>query len=457
MMHDVNNEEAMLDDFMKSISKESIPVPEELEDRIIRRISHLKPKRHYGRNIAAAIIVISMLFVAGVKFNPVFASYAASIPGLKNAVEWLTGDKGIKNARSKGYKGMQDMTIVEGDYTLILQNIIMDEDRIYLTAAATGGEITAMLEKKAYAEAVRANTGEDSKPDLEALYLRVKFIDFENSGASIEGGSQETFAVKVEKVFESGEMQSFLSKSPDSLNLVVSIMRGQESMYSFAPISIPINESSFMTSKVYESNEQRSFEHTSVTVDQLTVSPTRMRLDIHFDMEDGYSFTGFENPRLEDEKGNVYKPEGLMSTYNSPEERSLYFVPSIYFDKLPRHLCFRFDGIRIASDEGRQFTLALDDMYPKELEYMGQPITINRFFWAEGNGLTIIATVSDKKTMKIQGIREVDYHGSTGSSDYEDKIESYMYDIDRRDKYDLEFDYPGYFIPADTFWEIPLK
>jgi hypothetical protein len=456
MKDNMNNEEARLDEFMDNISKASVPVPEDLEDRIVQRINRLKPKKHYSRNIAAAIIAIFMLFVAGVKFNPVFASYAASIPGLKTAVEWLTGDKGIANARNKGYKGMQDITIVEDDYTLLLQNIIMDEDRIYLSAAATGGEITDMLNKRANTEPVEANIAEDSKPDLETLHLRVKFVDFEDSGASSEYGSQETFAAKVEKTFKSGELQSFLSKSPDSLKLEVSIYKGKESVHDFKPISIPLDESSFMASKVYTPNEKRSYEHTGIILNELTVSPTRMRLDIHFNMDKDYIFTGFENPRLEDDKGNVYKPEGLISKHNNPSDRSIYFVPSIYFDKPPKHLYFRFDGLRIASEEGKQFKLALDDIYPKELNYMGQTITIKEISWAERSGLTIISTVPDEKILKIQGIREVDYHGSTGWSSHDNKVYSYLYDIEKKDVYELEFEYPGYLIPTEAPWEIPL-
>lgn len=457
MIDNVNSEEAKLDEFIDNMSKTSIPVPKELESHILQRINRLKPRRRYGRNIAAAIIVISMLFVAGVKFNPVFASYAASIPGLKAAVEWLTGDKGIANARSKGYKGMPDITIVEGDYTLLLQNIIMDEDRIYLSAAAAGGEITNMLNKGKNLRPVESDTSQDSRPDFDTLNLRVKFVDFKDSGSFVEYNSPDTFAVKVEKPFSSGELQSFLSKSPDSLKLEVSIYKGKEAVHSFKPISIPIDKSSFMASKLYSPNEKRSYDHTSITLKQLTVSPTRMRLDMHFDMDKDYTFTGFENPRLEDDKGNVYKPEGLISRHNNPEERSIYFVPSIYFDKLPKSLYFCFDGLRIASEEGRQFKLALDDIYPKELKYMGQTITIKEFFWKSGSGLTIISAVSDKKVLKIQGIREVGYNGTIGWGDCDSKVNSYLYDIEKKDIYLLQFDFPGYLIQTDTSWRIPLE
>jgi hypothetical protein len=211
-----------------------------------------------------------------------------------------------------------------------------------------------------------------------------------------------------------------------------------------------------MASKVYTPNEKRSYDHTGIILKELTVSPTRMRLDIYFDMDKDYIFTGFENPRLEDDKGNIYKPEGLISKHSNPSERSIYFVPSIYFDKQPKHLYFRFDGLRIAGEQGRQFKLALDDIYPKELKYMGQTITIKEIFWTEKSGLSIISMVPDEKVLKIQGIREVDYHGSTGWSNHDNQVYSYLYDIEKRDEYELEFEYPGYFIPADTPWEIPL-
>lgn len=456
MKENMNSEETKLDKFMENMSKTSVPVPEELESHIYQRISELKPKKPYGRIFAAALIAACMFIAAGIKFNPVFASYAASIPGLKAAVEWLTGDKGIANARDNGYKGMEDITIVEGDYTLLLQNLIMDEDRIYLSAAATGGEITDMLNCNRNPQPVEANTSDASTPAFDTLHFRVRFTDFKDPGSFIEGGSSEAFAVKVEKIFKSGELQGFLNKSPDSLKLEVSINRGKETVHSFKPISIPLDKSSFMASRIYSLNEKRSYEHTAITLKQLTISPTRMRLDLHFDMGESYTFTGFENPRLEDNEGNIYKPEGLISTHNSPDDRIIYFVPSVYFDKLPKHLYFRFDGLRIASEEGRQFKLALDDTYPKELKYMGQTITIKELFWTERNGLTIISTLPDEKVLKIQNIRGVDYDGTTGWGSYDNQIDSHLYDIEKKDVYELQFEFPGYFIPTDTSWEIPL-
>jgi hypothetical protein len=173
-------------------------------------------------------------------------------------------------------------------------------------------------------------------------------------------------------------------------------------------------------------------------------------------MDKDYSFTGFDNPRLEDDKGNVYKPEGLISTYNSPEERVLYFVPSIYFDKLPKQLYFCFDGLRIASEKGRQFKLAFDDIYPKQMKYMGQTITIKEVLWTERSGLTIISTVPEEKVLKIQNINGVDYAGSSGWGSHENQLDSYLYDIEKREVYELQFEFPGYFIPADTSWKIPI-
>jgi hypothetical protein len=85
---------------------------------------------------------------------------------------------------------------------------------------------------------------------------------------------------------------------------------------------------------------------------------------------------------------------------------------------------------------------------------MGQTITIKEISWTERKGLTIVAAVPDDKILKIQGICEIDYKGTTGWSNHDNKVESFMYDIEKKAEYELEFEFPGYFIPADTSWEI---
>ncbi|MEA1959689.1 MAG: DUF4179 domain-containing protein [Bacillota bacterium] len=108
------NEDLELDNFMNSLNKSEIPVPEELADKITKRIDTLKPaKRSLGRKVLAVCAIFCFLFAGAVKISPDFAAYASNVPGLENAVEWLRGDTGIKNAQEHGYSAMAPIIIEE--------------------------------------------------------------------------------------------------------------------------------------------------------------------------------------------------------------------------------------------------------------------------------------------------------------------------------------------------------
>ncbi|MEA1959690.1 MAG: hypothetical protein U9N81_00050 [Bacillota bacterium] len=98
----------------------------------------------------------------------------------------------------------------------------------------------------------------------------------------------DLFGIVAEKIFDPGELAKFLESSPESLNVMVKINKGQKSIHEFSIINIPINDEVIKLSRIYEQHKELAFEHTNISINQLRISPTRMHFDITFRMEDEY-------------------------------------------------------------------------------------------------------------------------------------------------------------------------
>lgn len=455
MNDSMDKEVIQLDDFMEKIEKSEISVPAVLDQRIQERIGTLKRKKYNGWKGIAVCAVLIFLFVCGVKWSPDFAAYAGSIPGLKAAVEWLQGDQGIQNAKSCGYPEITPVTVQEEGYTLTINHIFMDEDRAHLSAWVTGEAMSGIWEAQKADEGQPVEQGGSLRNVARGLELKINFTDFEE-GCWITSDDTDLLACEVEQIFKGGEMETFLKNDPQVLHVDAQICQGEDVLHQFKDIEIPIDPVSFQRSRRYDQNQQVSFENGKISINQLTISPTRMRLDVAFDMNENYFFTGFENHYLKDDQGHIYRPEGLVSTHWSENGRSMYFVPSVYFDQLPRKLYFCFDGVRIGTEKGKQFTLSFEDRYPKEIEYMDETVTIQGMNYDDQGELNIEAAIPKDSKLEFQGLNIVGYDGPRGWSAGTIRRDS-TFDIERRESYEVVFEYPGYLIPLETALVLELE
>ncbi|HOJ10850.1 MAG TPA: hypothetical protein PK733_09680 [Clostridiales bacterium] len=475
---EICSDEKMLDQYMQDNMKDEIIVPGELEQKVNARISALKRPIPRARYIIAAAALFILAFIGSIRFSPVIASYAAEIPGLAAVVDWLRGDSGIRNAREHGYGGISPVVIEQDGFILEIANVFFDEDRLRFSAVVTGPEIAGMLNKtdsmlpavQDDSKSVQAGDELPLKDKNDNLHLQFDFKDFDNMGyiMTSHGQNSEYLAFDVEKAFEPGEASAFIEKQTDMLNLGLKIKNGKSEVYAFDNIQLPFDASKFNFSDEYDQNKRIVLQHTEIMIDSFIISPTRMKLDVSFNMEDGYFFTDFENPYLRDEKGNIYKGEGIISRHSSMNERIMYFVPSTYFDRKPEKLYFCFDGIRIGSEEGKSFTLSLEEKYPKKLLYMGKEISVTKVEWHEPGKLTVEFEYSTEDGIfRIQGVDIVDHKdirsSGTGSyiwpygasSNFITKSLS-EFEVEKCASYNMEFSNPGYLIPSDMDIELTL-
>jgi hypothetical protein len=382
-------------------------------------------------------------------------------------VQWLKGDSGIREASRNGYRNLGPVVVTKDGIKLTLDNIYFDEDRLRLSAVAEGNVIEDENFKSQMEASVQINpaSGKPVKEEISSStiprrvqpYIMVTFADFKDPGGSQEsrGFDGKKFEILAEKVFRPGEVKEFLAKDEiQGIQLNVKVYKENEWTTDFGTITIPFDKKDILMSKVFPQQEEIKVEHGTIGVDKLTLSPTRIRLDVSFDMDKGYFFSGFENPELWDGEGNIYKPEGLISTDWDEKTRSIYMVPSIYFEKLPEKLYFSFSGIRIGSEEGRTFEVRPDESFPRKLSYMGHDITLKNVEYKDGQ-LGISCIVSDSKLLNIQGLelcgdgsneKSIIYSESSSNEDENTNWFRTLFKVDKKDSYRLKFEYPGLLI-----------
>lgn len=139
----------------------------------------MKPDGRRVRSTDAVIAAFFLVFTGGVKISPDFADFASTIPVVRIAVGWLQGDQGIKNAKEKGYKNLGPVTVSEGGFTLTLDDIFFDEDRIRLSAVVSGPRIDTLGANPGQADAAMDKDGKINGPEVDPLFLiPLIFTDF---------------------------------------------------------------------------------------------------------------------------------------------------------------------------------------------------------------------------------------------------------------------------------------
>ncbi len=297
-------------------------------------------------------------------------------------------------------------------------------------------------------------------------------IDFDT-----EKENHALIELRAEKVFHEDEVKEFLATNPEHLNIDMALVaretqKEKKVIYQFGNIQIPIEEEKIMLSKRHLVANTVSLEKMLLSVKELIVSPTRMRIDVSFAIEEGYNFTAFENPHLKDTNGNIYKAEGLVSTHISLVERSMFFVPSIYFDDFEK-VYFSFDGIWVGAEAEESFTLDINDNYPKTIDYMGEKIVIEKVSYNNKKTIgtdgsrqapseNLVVEIRMPENIKIQGLEIDGVHSSHGFSsgldeDGNPRLQFFVLDVEYKSEYEVKFQYAGRFMESKQDMKINIK
>jgi hypothetical protein len=346
---------------------ENIEVPElQLDQAIAAGISKGKKKQKknllFIRTLASAAILI-FAFTAMLRTSETFASYVTSIPGMEKVVELVRFDKGLTSAIENDFAQKIGVSDEHDGIKITLDSMIVDEQMMVLfyKIDSSGGHKEISVENLRLTDSAGKNI-EETVSSFGGL------IDDEQNNEQLLQATYEFYGDNL----------------PEKLKLRIELAKGRTEdgqpltkLDDTWVLPFSINKDALKDKKeVFELNETVEFEGQKITVEKVSIYPTRIGVTASFDEKNSKQIFAFEDLRLMDETGEEWAAinNGTVISH-SEENRKEFYLQSNYFKK-PKELYLRFNTLR-----------ALDK---KELEILVDP-----------NKLEILKTPSDGRLLKV--------------------------------------------------------
>jgi hypothetical protein len=283
-----NNNIEDFEDVINGIQQIDVPIPEDLDAFVADVLKDMPTKkRYYARrflNVAASFVAVVMALSILISSNESFAAIAKDVPVLNYLVELLTTDVGSESAMLNGYPIKNTMTFTDGDYTLIIENMMIDEERI---------TFNANIEGPYFEEDVRQNTAFNDAPVGEPLIeesgepqysYSIRLADSEGTFSSTTYDDANGQKISISFAFEDehdGYIESIIHDS-GVLTFNCEIYRGigreAETIYTFKTFSVPISEQDVLKTKYVELDQAIKLEQGDIHFTEFVVSPSKMQL-----------------------------------------------------------------------------------------------------------------------------------------------------------------------------------
>ncbi|ACB86159.1 DUF4179 domain-containing protein [Natranaerobius thermophilus] len=468
----------MVKDFEDVIKKQikeeqdKVSVPENLDKKIIdtvestyKRKRPLKLKKLMTKSLTAALFII-FIFAGSVNIFPGFYAYASEIPIIGAAADWFKGDRGTEHAQEMGYDEIDGFTIEQDDIKFTFENIMIDEGRMTLSLLVSGDKITELLEEQYSNDTTLPGERTEDEDRSPHIVVAVDFLDFEHGGPRIsydyDTESHQYIKARAEKNFSQGELQEFLEEDPSELNLSVSVERHsddqEEVLTEIENLDIDFEPEDIMHSETYSIDNKAEIPHGEFHIKDLTVNPTRMKIDTETNMSDSYSIVGYDNMYLMDNEGNRYVQEGTLLSTASADKRhkkTFYFVPSLYFELEDiDELYLGFDYVQVGDDTEKHHTVRTEEI-PKSIEYMDEELQI-KDITQNGEVTFKIPDTLAVSSIRVNGERT----GETSTKHFQDKdytIKTFHYDTNIEDEMDINLSRVGLNLEFHDKIELPLE
>lgn len=369
----------------EKLQYENIDIPEEL-DFIVnktlkegRRVRNRKKAYKWTSGIAASFLA----FVLLVNMFPKVAYAASLIPGLGKLVELVTFDKGFTNAIDSGLSKELNYVEEKEGVKLIINGLVGDYKALWVDYELIGNDLYDMDVRVKDSE-----TGEDIPVGIsfnykevgktEDGYLVISFLEYiENFDLEIKVGKKEvnnesiTIADKLAKE-EYIEEETYFERNNIEYLTTFNV-----------PITLEKEVFGNILKEIKIDNYLIYTEVGNIIIDKIESSKTRIVMTFNLE-DDKYQFMDFKNPRLIDDKGNIYDRASFYFSKDGANNICIEFTGEIYEDI--KSLEFICDGIYYIDRNGLKIKVNLVDGYVEE-----NPFGIE-FDSYEGGILTLRAT-----------------------------------------------------------------
>lgn len=328
-------EEGKLQEMKSQLEKIHLPLDEADEaisagfDRAKReKVKMRKRRNRIWSLVAAALLFFS--FVTSIRVSPAFANAVASIPGLERFVDLIQYDKGLEGIFKNDYYEKVAAVQAKDGLTLTIDGVILDETgmNIYYTMKST--------------EAVSE--------------ISIQSVDLKNKQDIMQGGISYGGPSPFEKSREWTSQIKYYFQEPTlfidlSFTVEMDVLFKGETVSFSLPFELKEN---VKQGKTFVLNEEVDIESQKMTIKEITIYPLRVAVNIAFDEANSMEILGFEDMRLEDEKGEVW---GSIRNGVTGKGREIYYLQSNYFEE-PKKLYLRINKLQALDKE--ETTLVID-------------------------------------------------------------------------------------------------
>lgn len=321
---------------------DTIGIPENIDD-FIRRGLVEHPKRHstnkYIKYATAAVVAVLFLLTASIRLSPVFADYLQDVPIFKYIVRLVNYDKGLKAAVENQFIQHINRSVEHENIKFTIDSIIIDQARMIIFYTLENNSEYKFLSmgiinfKDAQGENIPVSCGYGYASEKET-FRKIQ----ERINVSFSEGISIPDVIGIEM-----ELHGKSTDQPGSGKLLPYIWK----------IDIPVDKSRFEKLKqVYKMNQTVEIGGQNILIQDATVYPTKIALDISFAEDNSKQIFQLENARIVNERGERLSTltNDVFASHIGENQIKLYFE-SDYFNP-SESLYLLADSVR-ALDKGK--------------------------------------------------------------------------------------------------------
>ncbi|MEY8744332.1 DUF4179 domain-containing protein [Bacillales bacterium AN1005] len=266
-------------------------------------------------SVSAAAIVL--IFTGCIRVSPAFASFVEQLPGMDGIVSLIRQDKGLMMAIDQSLLQKVGITDEHDGTSVTIEGVITDESRMVIFYTMKGIQ------------------------NPKNLMYDIKLLD--KNGEDLPVGFSYSYPnpTSDEDIYENMINVSFTESSPPQ-DLTVVFKEQKETDANEWRITFPVDQSLTKGMKrVIPVNQTLVVDGQQINVNQATLYPTRLVLDMTYDPKNTQKIFGIDDLQLVDEQGRIW----TTNEASLPENGMSVFFESMYFST-PKKLTLHASGIR---------------------------------------------------------------------------------------------------------------
>lgn len=332
----MHEDEKNLEKWKEAIEKQEIPKAS-LENAILKGFQRAKEKRatrkvrKRGLWTIVAAAVLMLTFITSIRVSPVFANAVASIPGMSAIVDMIQDNKGLQMAIENEHYQAIGASGESKSFKVTLEGLITDENGLIIFSSAT-----------------QKNSNQIQISSIQVL--NQNGVPIAKNGSYSFNYPESTHTAELE----------FETKIPtEELLIEYTFSKDEEESET---IKIPFRiELKPIKKEQYVVNETVEVQGQKIHIRSISIGSLKTAIEVEYDAENTMKIFGFEDLRLEDEKGEVWTSiqNGVTAKGSDNPNVTTYYLQSNYFRQTD-HLTLKFNKLMAMDREDAFISIDTD-------------------------------------------------------------------------------------------------